>query len=185
MCLVRMRSCWGEGGPWTSRPVSFSGEEGDAWTERVTARGAGAREGATCPQPQRPGRTATPGARRGQSPSAPAGEGGPAHRWTPGPRNCEGRRRSPRKLVREPEAARLGPAWTPQIPCGARPSPSAPPPSRPAGRAFLPSWDISDISEPARGPRIPALPVGQTQDGPSYEAPRGTRCRAGHRHSVP
>lgn len=185
MCLVRMRSCWGEGGPWTSRPVSFSGEEGDTWTERVTAREAGAREGATCPQPQRPGRTATPGAGRGQSPSAPAGEGGPALRWTPGPRNCEGGRRSPRKLVREPEAARLGPAWTPQIPCGAGPSPSAPPPGRPAGHAFLPSWDISDISEPARGPRIPTLPVGQTQAGPRYEAPRGTRCRAGHRHSVP
>lgn len=32
MCLVRMRSCWGEGGPWTSRPVSFSEEEEDART---------------------------------------------------------------------------------------------------------------------------------------------------------
>lgn len=51
MCLVRMRSRWGGGGPWTSRPASFSEEEGDARTHRrKTTREDAAREGAMWPQ---------------------------------------------------------------------------------------------------------------------------------------
>lgn len=125
--------------------------------------------------------TATTGAGTGQSPSAPPGEASPAHRWTSGPRNCEGGRRGPRKPVRKQEAVRGGdtgfrPFGTPQISHGTQPSPShvllllA---SQPATPSCTPRTSGSLVPTPCwRGPRIPALPTGQTQDSPSaYEAP--------------
>lgn len=59
-------------------------------------------------------------------------------------------------------------AWHP-----AQPQSRAPPPSQPASHALLHSQDIWEPGTPCwRGPRIPALPTGQTQDSPSaYEAP--------------